>query len=153
MQCIALLSLSPVPLLILPDITDVGDLTSPVPTSTVSCYTDSFADLDFAALLKENEEVDCLEQTLADTRAKLEKQKALFACLERAFNKLKENNEQISQSLSAQTRENKLDGRNIAHLKETISDLRNENALLQSDQHALPMLHRLLATFSAPDVV
>ena len=138
---------------ILPDITDVGVLTSPVPTSTVSCHTDSFADLDFAALLEENEEVDCLQQTLTATRAELGKQKALFIRLERAFNKLKENYEQISQSLIAQTRENKLDARNFADLKDTISDLRKQNALLQSDQHALPILHQLLATLTAPDIV
>ena len=29
----------------------------------------------------------------------------------------------------------------------------NQNTLLQSDQHALPMLHQLLATLTAPDVV
>ena len=135
---------------ILPDITDVGVLTSPVPTSTVSCYTDSFADLEFAALSKENEEVDYLQQTLAATRAELGKQKALFARLERAFNKLKENYEQISQSLNAQNHQSKLDARNIEDLKDTMSDLRKQNALLQSDQHALPMLHQLLATLTAP---
>ena len=118
------LSPSLVPPPILPHITDVSVLASPVQNSTVSCYTDSFADLEFAALLKENEEVDCLEQILAATRAELGNQKALFARLERAFNKLKENYEQISQSLSAQTRQNKLDARNIADLKDTISDLR-----------------------------
>ena len=152
MECNAPRSPSPVPPPILPDITEVGVLTSPVPTSIVSCYTDSFVDLEFAALLKENEEVDCLQQTLAATRSELGKQKALFARLESAFNKLKDNYEQISQSLSAQTRQNKLDARNISDLKDTISDLRKQNALLQSDQHALPMLHQLLATLTAPDV-
>ena len=68
MECNAPLSPSPVPPPIVPDITDVGVLTSPVPTTTVSCYTDSFADLEFAALLKDNEEVDCIQQTLTATR-------------------------------------------------------------------------------------
>ena len=153
MECNAILSPSPVPPPVLPDITDVGVLTSPVLTSTISCYTDSLADFEFPALLKENEEVDCLEQTLADTRAELGKQKALFDRLESAFSKLKENSEQISQSLSAQTRENKLDARNISDLKDTISHLRKQNAPLQPEQHALPMLHQLLATLTAPNVV
>ena len=153
MECNAPPSPSPVLPPILHDITDVGVLTSPVPTSTVSCYTDSFADLEFATLLKENEEIDCLQQTLAATRAELGKQKALFARLERALNKLKENYEHISQSLSAQTRQNKLDARNLADLKDTITDFRKQNALLQSDQHDLSMLHQLLATLTAPDVV
>ena len=77
----------------------------------------------------------------------------MFARLERAFNKLKKNIEHISQSLSAQTRQKKLDARILADLKDTITDLRKQNALLQSDQHALPMLHQLLATLTAPDVV
>ena len=77
----ALFSPPPVPPPILPDITDVGVLTSPFPTSTVSCYTDSFSDLEFAALLKENEEVDGLVQTLAATWVELGKQKAFFARL------------------------------------------------------------------------
>ena len=77
----------------------------------------------------------------------------MFARLERAFNKFKENYEHISQSLSAQTHQNKIDARNIADLKDTISDIRKQNALLQSDQQALPMLHQLLATLTAPDVV
>ena len=141
------------PPLILPDSTDVGVLTSPVPTSTVPCYIDSFADWEFAALLKENEEVDSLQQTLAATRAEVGKQKALFARLGGAFNKVKENYEKISQSLSAQTSQNKVDAPNFADLKDTISDLCKQNALLQSDQHALSMLHQLLATLTAPDVV
>ena len=153
MECNAPLSPSPVPTPILPDITDVLVLTSPVPTSTVSCYTDSFADLEFAALLKENEEIDCLQQSLAATRAELGKQKALFARLKRAFKKMEENSEHISQSLSAQTRQRKLDARNLADLKDTITDRRKQNALLQSDQHALPMFHQLLATLTARDVV
>ena len=124
MECNAPLSPSTTPPPILPDITNNGVLTSPVPTSTVSCYIDSFADWEFAALLKENEEVDFLQQTLAATRAELGKQKVLFARLDCVFNKLKENYEQISQSLRAQTRQNKLDGRNIAEPKDTISDLR-----------------------------
>ena len=149
MECNAPFSPSP----IVPDIIAVGVLSSPVPTSTVSCYTDNFIDLKLADLLKENEEVDCLQQTLAATRAELGKQRALFARLERAINKLKENNEQISRSLSAPTRQNKLDARSIADLKDTISDLRKQNALLQSDRHSLPMLHQLLATLTASVVV
>ena len=77
----------------------------------------------------------------------------MFARLERALNKLKENYEHISQSLSAQTRRNKRDARNFADVKNTMSDLRKQNALLQSDQHALSILHQLLATLTAPDVM
>ena len=73
MECNVPLSPSPLPPPILLDTADVGVLTSPVPTSTVSCYTDSFADLEFAAFLKENEEIDCLQQSLAATRAELGK--------------------------------------------------------------------------------
>ena len=47
----------------------------------------------------------------------------------------------------------KLDARILPDLKDTITDLRKQNALLQSDQHALPTLHQLLATLTAPDEV
>ena len=52
----------------LPDIADIGMMTTPIPTSSVSCYTDSFEKLEFAALMKKNEAVETLEQVLADTR-------------------------------------------------------------------------------------
>ena len=45
------------------------------------------------------------------------------------------------------------DARNLADLQDTITDLRKQNALLQSDQRALPMLHQLLANLTVPDVV
>ena len=63
-------STSLVPPSVLPDI-EVGMLTSPVPTSSVSCYTDSFEDQEFAALVKENEAIEALERTSADTRKQL----------------------------------------------------------------------------------
>ena len=67
---------SPLPPPVLPDLADFGTMTTPIQTSSVSCYTDSFENLEFAALLKENEAVDTLEQILADTRKELGAQKA-----------------------------------------------------------------------------
>ena len=70
-----------------PDIADFGTMTTPIQTSSVSCYTDSFEKLEFAALLKNNESVETLEQVLADTRKELGAQKALIHGLEIALEK------------------------------------------------------------------
>ena len=83
-------SLSPLPPPVLPDIADFGMTTTPIQTSSVSCYTDSFEKLEFGALLKENELVETLEQVLANTRKELGAQKALVHQLERAFEKQKQ---------------------------------------------------------------
>ena len=66
-------------------------MTTPIHTSSVSCHTDSFENLEFAALLKENEAVETLEQVLADTRKELGARKALVYRLEVAFDKQKQN--------------------------------------------------------------
>ena len=78
---------SPLPSPVLPDIADFGTMTTPIHTSPVSYYTDSFENLEYAALLKENEAVETLEQVLVDTRKELSAQKALVHRLEVAFDK------------------------------------------------------------------
>ena len=47
---------SPVAPPLLPDTFDCGTLTSPVPNRDVACFTDSFSDLEFAALLRDSDE-------------------------------------------------------------------------------------------------
>ena len=54
------MSPSPMPPPILPDIADSCTLTSPVPTQSVACFTDSAADMEFAALLKDVDELGAL---------------------------------------------------------------------------------------------
>ena len=109
-------------------------MTTPIQTSFVSCYTDSFENLDFAALLKENEVVETLEQVLADTRKELGAQKAFVHQLEIAFEKQKQNYEGTLRSLEEKTHQKRLDDRNLPDLKDTISDLRTQVANLNVDR-------------------
>ena len=51
----------PVPPLFLPDIADICTFTSPVPTQSVACFTDSAADMEFAAFLKDLDELETLQ--------------------------------------------------------------------------------------------
>ena len=153
MDCDAPPSPSPVPVCLLPDIVDSGMLTSPAPTCSVSCNTDNFGDLDFAAPLEKNDNVESLEKALEVTRAELGSQKATFASWKRAFGKQKSLYEQTLKSLSEHTRQKRIDHLNLRNLKDTVSDLRKQIELLQADQHTIFMLHQLLSTFTTADVV
>ena len=64
------LSASPIPPLVIPDTRHFARLTSPIPTRSVSCFTDSAVDREFAALLKYTDKLDSFRVTLgADKRA------------------------------------------------------------------------------------
>ena len=116
MECEASPSSSPMPPPVLPDIVDPFRLTFRVPTFSVSCYTDSFADLELAALLNQNDNVESLEKDLEDTGAALGSEKATFTRLERAFDKQKQQFEQTLKSLSEHTRQERIDDRNLRDL-------------------------------------
>ena len=120
------LSPSPVATPVLPDIIDRGTLTSPVPCSSVACYTDSFADLEFAALLKDTSELENIQATLTATQAKLGYQKGLFARIERDFKQMKQNYEATLKDVEARTVQKRIDDRNIADFKDTINDLKKQ---------------------------
>ena len=138
---------------VLPDIADFSMMTTPIQTSSVSCYTDSFEKLEFAALLKENEALETLEKVLTDTRKELGTQKTLVHRLEIAFDQQKQNYENTLRSLEENTRQKRLDDRNLADLNDTISDLRTQVANLNADRQALPLLQQLLYQLPAPDIV
>ena len=80
-------------------------------------------------------------------------QKALVHRLEVAFDKQKQNYENTLRSLEEKTRQKRLDDRNLADLKDTISDLRTHVANLHADRQALPLLHQLLYPLTAPGIV
>ena len=142
---------STIPPPVLPDIADFSMMTTPIQTSSVSCYTDSFQNIEFAALLEENEPEETLEKVLTDTRKEFGAQKALDHRLE--IEKQKQNNEGTLRSLEEKIRQKRLDDRNLANLKDTISDLRTQNANLNADRQALLLLHQLLYQLNVPDIV
>ena len=90
---------------------------------------------------------------MADTRKDLGAQKALVHRLEVAFDKQKQNYEDTLRSLEKKTRQKRLDDRNLADLKDTMSDLRTQVANLLADRQAIPLLHQLLYQLTAPDIV
>ena len=152
MKCLLLRpQASPPP--VLPDVADFGMMRTPIQTSSVSCYTDSFENFEFAALLKENEAVETLEQVLADTRKESGAQKALLHQLKIAFGKEKQNYEATMRFFEEKTCQKRLDDRNLADLKDTISDLRTQVANLNADRQALHLLHQLLYQLTVPDIV
>ena len=53
-----LLSASPILPLVMPDNRHFARLTSPIPTRSVSCFTDSTVDREFVALLKDTDKLD-----------------------------------------------------------------------------------------------
>ena len=120
----ASLSLSPMPPLFVSNIVYYGTLIPLVPTCSASWYTDSFADLEIAAIVKENDAIESHEKALEDNREELVSQKATFSRLERAFDKQKQHYEQILKSLIEYTRQKRIDECNFRDLKDTISDLR-----------------------------
>ena len=136
-----------------PNIVDCSTLTSPIPTESVACFTDSFADLEFAALLKDTSRIDALQETLEATQNEFGRQKGMFCRLERDFKTMKENYETTLKDLEAKTTQKRLDDRNIADLKDSITDLRTQLDSIKADQGALPLLHQILYYITAPDLV
>ena len=90
---------------------------------------------------------------MADTRKELGVQKASVHRLEIAFEKQKQNYEDTLRSLEEKTRQKRLGDRNLADLKDTTSDLRNQFANLIADSQALRLLHQLLHQLTAPDIL
>ena len=90
---------------------------------------------------------------MADTRKELGAQKPLVHRIEIAFEKQKQNYEATLRSLEDKIRQKRLDDRNLADLKDMISDLRTQVAKLNLDRQALPLPHQLLCQLTVPDIV
>ena len=93
------------------------------------------------------------EHVLADTRRELCAQKALVHRLEIVFEKQKQNYENTLRALEEKVHQKRLDDRNFADLKDTISNLQTQVANLNADRQALPLLHQRLYLFTATEIV
>ena len=138
------ISLSSVPPPFLPDIADNCTLNSPVCTQSVACFTDSAADMEFAALLKDIDELEALQVAYGAEQERLIR-------LEIQFQKHREILAQTQPQLEAKTQENKILDRNVKDLKNTVEDLRNDVHTLKADRGAIPMLHDLMYHFCKPN--
>ena len=103
--------------------------------------------------MNRNGAIETLVQTLADTRNQLGSQKALFCKSERAFDKQKQNYEKKLKSLDEKFRQKRVDERNLANMKNTISELREQVDLLNMDQNSLPIFHLLHFYLTYPDII
>ena len=137
------MSPSPVPLPILPDIADNCTLTSPVPTQSVACFTDSADDMECAALLKDVGELEALQVAYGAEKERLIR-------LEIQFQKHRGILAQ-TQQLDAKTQESKILDRNVKDLKKFVEDLRNDVDTSKADRGAIPMLHDLTYHFCTPN--
>ena len=138
------MSPSPAPPPILPDFADSCTLTSPVPTQSVACFTDSAADMEFAALLKDVDELEALRVAYGAEKERLIR-------LEIQFQKRREILAQIQQQVEAKPQEKKILDRNVKDLKNTVEDLRTEVSTLKADRGTIPMLHDLMYHFCTPN--
>ena len=138
------MSPSPVFPPILPDIADNCTLTSPVPTQSVACFTESAADMEFVALLKD---VDALEAL----RVAYGTEKKQVIRLEIQLQKHREILAQKQQQLEAKTQENKILERIDKDLTHTVGEIRIEVNILQADRGAIPMLHGLMYHLCTPN--
>ena len=90
---------------------------------------------------------------MVDTRKELGAQKALVHQLEIAIEKQKQNYDDTLRSLEEKIRHKRLDDKNLADLKDTISDFRTQVANLHADRQVLPLIHQLLFHLTAPEIV
>ena len=134
---------SPVPPRLILSVVDQETLTSPPLTCDRSAYTDSAADLEFAALLRDTDDSDKLRQELLAERAR-------FARLESQFRIYRSTMEQTLMNLAAKTKEAELLDRTIKDLKERLVDIQSDVDFLRTDRGALAMLHELLSSLCAP---
>ena len=125
------MSPSPVLLPIFPVIADNCTLTSPVPTQSAACFTDYAADTEFAALLKDVDELEALRVAYGAEKEQLIR-------LEFQCQKHREILAQTQQQLEAKTQENKILDRNVKDLKNIFEVLRNNVDTLK--QIAVPSL-------------
>ena len=125
------ISQSPVPPPILSDMAESCTLTSPVPTQSLVCLTDSAADTEFAAPLKDANDLEVLwvahgaeKEILIRLEIQLQMQREILA--------------QTQQQLEAKAKENKILDRNVKDLKNTVDDLRDEVTIWK--ETAVPFL-------------
>ena len=138
-----LMSPSPVPPRVILSDVDQATLTSPLLTHNVATFTDFAADMEFAPLLRDTDDLDVLKQELQAERSGL-------ASLEAKFQKHRYTMEQTQMKLVTKTKENDLLDRNVKDLKATLADLKNDIKSLQADRGALPILHEILYAMCSP---
>ena len=124
---------SPVPPPALPDAMDVSTITTPPLTSTVGSITDSVEHREFAALLREADELERLEEQLIKRSNQLDRQQERLAHMTARVNQLPLENETL-----------RLDLRNT---QSRLEDMQKTSKISKDNDRALSMLFEFLSSF------
>ena len=122
------------PPLVLPDAMDVSTITTPPLTSTDGSITDSVEHQEFAALLRETDELERLEEQLKERSSQLDRQQERLAHMTTKVNQLFFENETLRRNL-----------RNTQSLQE---DMQKTSKISKDNDRALSMLFEILSSFT-----
>ena len=118
----------------LPDVMDVSTITTPPLSSTISSTTDSVEQREFAALLREADELERPEEQLKEHFYQLDRQQESFAHMTTTVNQLLLENETLRRYL-----------RNTQSRRE---DIQKTSKIAQDNDRALSMLLQILSSFT-----
>ena len=125
---------SPVPPPILPDAMDVTTITTPPLTSTVGSITDSVEHREFAALLREADELERLEEHLKERSNQLDRQQERLADMTTRVNQLLLENETLR--------------RDLRNTQSRLEDMQKTSKISKDNNRALSMLFEILSRFT-----
>ena len=123
----------PVPPPVLPDVMDVSTITTPPLPYTVGSITDSIEHREHAALLREADEVDSLEEQLKEHSNQLDRQQQRLAHMTTRVNQLLLENETLR--------------RDLHNTQSRLDDMQKTSKIAKDNDHALSMLFEMLSSF------
>ena len=125
---------SPVPPPVLPDAMDVSTITTPLLASTVGSITDSVEHRELAALLREADELEHLEEQLKERSNQLERQQERLAYMTTRVNQLRVENEILRPDLR--------------NTQSRLGDMQKTSKIDKDNDRALSMLFEILSSFT-----
>ena len=125
---------SPVPPSVLADAMDVSTSTTPPLTSTVGSITDSVEHREFAALLREADELERLEEQLKERSNQLDRQQERLAHMTTRVNQLLLENETLR--------------RDLRNTQSRLEDMQKTSKISKDNDRALSILFEILSSFT-----
>ena len=119
---------------VLPDAMDVSTITTPPLTSTVGSVTDSVEHREFAALLREADELERLEEQLKERSNQLDRQQERLAHMTTRVNQLLLENETLR--------------RELRNTQSRLEDMQKASKISKDNDRALNMLFEILSSFT-----
>ena len=125
---------SPVPPPVLPGVMDVSTITTPPLTSTVGSITDSFDHREFAALLREADEIERVEEQLKERSNQLDRQQERLAHMTTRVNQLLLENETLR--------------RDLCNTQSRLEDMQKTSKVSRENDRALSLLFEVFSNFT-----